>query len=358
MGPATVTTMPPVAPPHETDALDLLADQAALWEAVCRASGESIAVVDRQGVIRFCNRVEDGFSIAEVVGHDFTRFTLPDSTAALREALDAVFTAGREQTLETTVRRLNGELNFFSLRIGPIRRAGRTIAALACCTSILPLRNIEERLRHERHVLGQLLEIQERERQVVSYEIHDGLAQYVTGALMHLEAFAHANPGCAAAPELHEAMRLVRMASDEARRLIGGLRPPALDELGITEAIEALVSEARTDIPQVTFRHAVPGSRLPPQMETAVFRIVQESLTNARKHARPATATVDLIRTDGLLRIRVWDDGTGFEPQTVPLDRFGLEGIRQRARLFGGEARIVSSPGNGTTVEVTLPVPA
>jgi PAS domain S-box-containing protein len=356
-----MSTPPPTLPAtgrREIAVEAVLADEACLWDAVCRTSGEYVAIVDREGVIRFCNRVEDGFTLDQVVGHDFTMFTLPDSTAALRGVLDDVFATGAERTVETTVRRLNGELNSFSLRIGPIVRAGRVVALLACCVSTLPLRTSEEQLRHERHVLGHLLEVQERERQMVSYEIHDGVAQYVAGALMHLEAFAHANPGCAVVPELHEAMRLVRMATDESRRLIGGLRPPALDELGIAEAIETLVTDARADIPTVTFCHAIPGPRLPPQMETAVFRIVQESLTNVRKHARARSASVDVTRAGGRLLVVVSDDGTGFDPRTVPADRFGLEGIRQRARLFGGDLRITSGPGAGTTIEVSLPVPA
>jgi signal transduction histidine kinase len=93
-------------------------------------------------------------------------------------------------------------------------------------------------------------------------------------------------------------------------------------------------------------------------METAVFRIVQESLTNVRKHARARSASVDVTRAGGRLLVVVRDDGTGFDQRTVPADRFGLEGIRQRTRLFGGDLRITSAPGAGTTIEVSLPVPA
>lgn len=339
------------------DVAAVLADRDCLWQAVCRASGDYIAVVDRAGTIRFCSRVDDGFTVDQVIGHGFAQFTLPESADALRRTLAEVFETGQERTVETTVRRLNGELNYFSLRMGPVVRAGRTVAVLACCASILPLRTTEERLRHERHVLGQLLEIQERERQVVSYEIHDGVAQYVAGADAPGGVRAR-EPGLRRRAELHEAMRLVRLATDESRRLIGGLRPPALDELGIAEAIETLVADARADIPTVSFTHRLPGPRLPPQVETAVFRIVQESLTNIRKHARATSARVDLARTGDSLRIVVGDDGTGFDPRAVPTDRFGLEGMRQRARLFGGELRIASAPGMGTTVEVVFPVPA
>ena len=124
-------------------------------------------------------------------------------------------------------------------------------------------------------LLRRLLEIQERERQLVSYEIHDGIAQYLAGAIMHFEAWEAALGDHPGVEELREGMRLVRAAADESRRLIGGLRPPALDELGIVEAIESLVSDARVEVPAVTFVHDLPGPRLPPDVETTIFRLVQ-----------------------------------------------------------------------------------
>jgi signal transduction histidine kinase len=209
----------------------------------------------------------------------------------------------------------------------------------------------------DRAILQRLLEIQERERQLISYEIHDGIAQYLAGAIMHFQAWEAAlgdHPGVA---ELHEGMRLLRAAADESRRLIGGLRPPALDELGIVEAIESLVADARVEVPMIEFRHELPGPRLPSALETTIFRIVQESLSNIRKHAAASSASVAITRSGDLVTIRVADDGQGFDPEAVPAERFGLEGIRQRSRLFGGRCRIDSAPGRGTIVEAALPVP-
>jgi signal transduction histidine kinase len=227
---------------------------------------------------------------------------------------------------------------------------------LVCCEDILPLKTSEQSLRHERQVLRRLLEIQERERQLVSYEIHDGLSQYLAGALMHLEAHEHAG-AAGAKPDLREGLRLLRAAADEARRLIGGLRPPALDELGIVDAIESLVAEARFDVPNVDFTPRLAAGRLPPDVETTIFRIVQESLSNVRRHARAKSAAVVLDQdAAGRVRIVVRDDGVGFAVDTVPEERFGLEGIRQRAQLLGGEARITSQSGHGTTVDVTFPI--
>ena len=173
---------------------------------------------------------------------------------------------------------------------------------------------------------------------------------------MHLQACQHVCPP-AVSHEFDETLRLLQAAAEESRRLIGGLRPPALDELGIVEAVESLVDDARDEIGDVSFSHSLPGDRLPPQLETSVFRIVQEAISNARKHAHARHLRIDLTRSADRVRIRVADDGRGFDPARVPTERYGLEGIRQRARLLGGEPRITSAPGAGATIEVALPVP-
>ena len=327
-----------------------------LWDAITAITGEIVAVVDRQGIIRYCNRVADGFSMQAVVGHSLVRFTVPESSARILATLGEVFETGEPRRLESTVRRLNGELAYFDLRLGPVASGGGIEAVMVCCESLLPPKVSQRALDHERHLLRRLLEIQEQERQLVSYDIHDGVCQYLAGAMMQLQAFQHAHPECERAEAWQEGLRLLRSAVQESRRLIGGLRPPALDELGIVAAVESLIAEAREAVPEVELVATLPPHRLPPTLETGIFRIVQESLTNVRKHAGARKVRVDLAGTPTAVTIRVSDDGRGFDPAAVPDDRFGLEGIRQRCRLLGGEPRIASTPGGGTVVEVTLPV--
>ncbi|NDC64201.1 MAG: PAS domain S-box protein, partial [Planctomycetia bacterium] len=353
-----------------TPAEAALREYKSLWETISRVSGEYVAVVDRAGTIIFCNRVGPGFTVDQVVGHHIARFTVPESSALLEKNIREVFETGEERSLETTVRLLDGGYDYFALRMGPVAIAGRTVAVLVCCESTRTLKMSEESLRHERHVLRRLIEVQERERQLVSYEIHDGLSQYLAGAMMHLQAFDHAlrstdggrAAALAASGDLREGLRLVRAAVDESRRLIGGLRPPALDELGLVAAVESLVSEARADIRRVSFAHTLPCGRMPAHLETTIFRIVQESLSNVRKHAQARSAEVAIEQAplpDGrcAVRVAVRDDGVGFDSADVPADRFGLEGIRQRCRLVGGEPSIQSRPGGGTTIEAVLPLP-
>lgn len=206
-------------------------------------------------------------------------------------------------------------------------------------------------------MLRALLDRQERERQLFAYEIHDGLAQYLSAAIMHLETYEAGLPGGVGSDgRINEVLRLLREATAEARHLIAGLRPPALDELGLIEAIQTLVADARLEIPRLAFESDLAGERLPADLETTLFRIAQESLTNIRRHAGASQATISLSREPaGGIGLRITDDGRGFDPTAVPPGNFGLEGIRQRAGLLGGVATVTSSPGRGTAIEVRLP---
>ena len=208
-------------------------------------------------------------------------------------------------------------------------------------------------------LLKNIFEKDEHHRQLIAYEIHDGVAQYISAAIMQLEAFK-ANPNCecdtANDTHVNEALRLLREASQETRHLISGLRPPSLDELGIIDSLETLMREARLEIKDVTFRHSIGNNRLPPQLEVVLFRISQESLTNIRQHARAQHVHVELNkREDGDISLLIRDDGCGFDLKSSTKDHFGLEGIRQRALYYGGTADIQSELGAGTTIHVQFP---
>jgi signal transduction histidine kinase len=132
-----------------------------------------------------------------------------------------------------------------------------------------------------------------------------------------------------------------------------------LDDLGLVPALEWLVQNVaqRTGI-ECRFAIDDPALALPPAHSTAVFRIVQEALTNIAKHAKAAHAEVDVRQRDGVLSIVVRDDGVGFVPETPrEPSSFGLLGLRERTSLLRGTATLRSAPGAGTTLEVTFPLP-
>ena len=202
-----------------------------------------------------------------------------------------------------------------------------------------------------------VLEKEEHDRQLVAYEIHDGIAQYISAAIMHLEAYkANPSDNLENDPNMTGALRLLREASRETRHLISGLRPPALDELGIIDSLEMLIADVRLEIKDINFRHNLHEKRLPTQIEVTLFRISQESLTNIRKHSSANQVRVELIQEEGgTVSLTIHDDGCGFDSMSQRENCFGLEGIRQRAIHNGGTVSIHSLPANGTTVHVKFP---
>lgn len=217
----------------------------------------------------------------------------------------------------------------------------------------------EESLVAETQLLKKLLDLQERERKLVAHEIHDGLVQDVVGAKMVFEGIFYQlqSQSPSQADQLRTAGNLLTKAIAEGRRLIGALRPMIIDEEGIVAAIEHLIADEYSDPAlRVEFSSSWNGDRLDPMVEGALFRIVQEALTNVKRHSQSDSASVEMIHKDGRLRVEIRDRGVGFDPDAVSSERFGLRGIRERARLFGGQATIDSAPGDGTRITVELPI--
>ena len=156
---------------------------------------------------------------------------------------------------------------------------------------------------------------------------------------------------------LNAATQLVSQSHSEAHRLISEVRPPVIDEIGLETAISHLVHEQRRrGRPKIRFHSNVQFGRLPPILENVIYRIVQEALTNACKHSKSKEVTVAMTQEgeDVCLQVRDW--GVGFDPESIEKGHFGLEGIRQRARLLGGRLTIESAPGSGTLVQVVVPI--
>ncbi len=219
--------------------------------------------------------------------------------------------------------------------------------------------NDPKQLKRQERLLRHLLAVQDRDRKLLAYEIHDGLAQQLSGALMLLQGFRElvGTDPKEAWKTFDAGLRTLSQGVSEARRLIGGLRPPVLDESGVVAAIEDLVYEAQEPGgPKIEFAADVQFDRLEPTLENAIFRIVQECLTNACRHSKSEKVSVRLGQRKGYVRVKVRDWGVGFDPAAVRGPHFGLQGIRGRARMLGGRAVIRSAPGKGTRILVELPL--
>ncbi len=222
---------------------------------------------------------------------------------------------------------------------------------------------LAERERRLEQLVGKLLSAQEEERRRVAYEVHDGLAQTAAAAHQHLQAYAHSHkPGSRQAQEeLGAILELVRRTVGDARRVIADLRPTELDDFGLAAAIRLQLDALRPLGWHAHLEENLGGERLPPMLETALLRVAQEALRNARKHSGTDRVHVKLERAATSVRLEVRDWGRGFEPHQVavgsgPGERVGLAGMSERMRLLGSELRISSAPGEGTSVVAQVPV--
>ena len=213
-----------------------------------------------------------------------------------------------------------------------------------------------DRLERARHDAARTaLAAQEAERLRVARELHDEIGQTLTAITLQAERAAEGDP--AAAPvELGRVADAVRDSLDEVRRIARELRPEALDDLGLVNALIALCSRINAQGGPVVKREL--QGTLPPlsgDVELVIYRIAQESLTNALRHSGAQSATVSLQADAERLTFRVTDNGRGL-PHDLPDGTAGIAGMRERALLGGGRLSINSRPGAGTEVALSIPV--
>lgn len=208
------------------------------------------------------------------------------------------------------------------------------------------------RLFHKSTQLGAL-----EERNRLAREIHDTLAQGLTAVSLQLEsadALLEAGvPPAKTRRAVQQALALTRANLEEVRRSVLDLRAAPLEGRALPEALELLANQCGLNVKMVIVGGKRPFS---PRIETALYRIAQEALTNINKHAAASQVVLQLIASPTELQLIIEDNGTGFEPEQVVPGRYGLVGINERVRLLGGTFHLQSSPGNGTRLEVHLPL--
>ena len=220
-----------------------------------------------------------------------------------------------------------------------------------------------ERLR-VRQLLAQTVHAQEEERKRISVDLHDSVAQWLIGASYRAQTCSELLSGRdngEAQGELAAMESTIDKSLKELRRVLTGLRPPALDELGLVHALRQSLEDLRTDSIDCQFSEADTPVRLPSNMEIAVYRIVQEALANVRKHAEATKVNLRLrFQTDRLL-VEVHDNGRGFDlsqtlDSAISVGHMGLLGMKERVEALGGDIRIKTGEGAGTTISLSLPV--
>jgi PAS domain S-box-containing protein len=311
-------------------------------------SGEMVYVNPRMGELL-------GVPADHLNGRCVTEFY--ENPADRQALVEALRRDGRVRDREVRLKRADGQVIWVSVSMRDIDYNGQQ-RLYAGLVDIDKTKQAEESLRAERRLLKRLLELHERDRQLIAYEIHDGMVQDMTGAAMFAEAARHAVADREDVRDrLDQSLKLLRASIDEARRMITGLRPPILEDQGLVAAIENFVDEvSATNDLTVDLHQDVQFGRIAPALEMAIYRTVQEGLNNVWQHSGTKVARVELKQQRDKVRVRVQDWGCGFDQSKIKTRRYGLLGIKERARLLGGEARIVTSPGEGTRIDVQLPL--
>jgi len=237
-------------------------------------------------------------------------------------------------------------------------------AAVAIETSSFYIRTVEKYNEDLQQLSTRIIEAQEEERKRISRDLHDELGQILTAIKINLDMVTDKLPSEMGPlrSRMKDMESLVLSALNSVRRISFELRPSMLDDLGLSTVIGRLVSDfrKRTGI-EVELTEEGPSDRLSPQMEVVLYRVVQEALTNALKHAKAARVLVRLVKDTqkGMVSLYVEDDGVGFAPQAEGQAQqpkgFGLMGIKERVSLLGGNFRIFTENKRGTKLLVDIP---
>ena len=276
------------------------------------------------------------------------------------EKYQRVIAEGKTLTESIELDLPSGKRCYYST-ITPIYYAGRIHRLIGISRDISELKRVERELQESRAQLRGLTahreEAREEERKYIAREVHDELGQILTGLQLNISVLSHKLGSDSAAREhLKDTMMLTDKALGVARNVASVLRPAALD-MGIVSALEWLAGrfgsntgiECRVNIGDADIH-------LGEAYAIALFRIVQESLTNISRHAKAKRVTISLNRQGENYVLKVRDNGIGFNVEARKQDSFGLVGIRERAQLLGGELAIESKPGEGTEIRVKIPV--
>jgi two-component system, NarL family, sensor histidine kinase DegS len=304
--------------------------------------------------------------LAEVSQH-FNKYSEKEIREAYENAhaLQMDLTMLRQQERELRNRRDDLERRLRKLR-EVIERADYLVSQITVVLNYLnsDLRQVGEMIEnaHQKQEFGlKIIEAQEEERRRLSREIHDGPAQMLANVLMRsdlIERIYRERGVDDAFKEIRDLRKMVRSALYEVRRIIYDLRPMALDDLGLVPTLKKYLStiEEYSNRTKITFINAGSEKRLPSRLEVALFRLVQESVQNALKHAEANNIQVKIEIGKNHVILVIKDDGKGFDVNIKKENSFGLIGMKERVDLLEGEMTIDSKIGAGTVIMIRVPL--
>jgi two-component system sensor histidine kinase DegS len=304
------------------------------------------------------------------VSRDFTKYTETDVKLVYDEALNLQVQLAVERQREQSLRLQRDELDRSLAKVDEmVKKAEDIVAKVDIALNYLTgnLNGIGqqmESIQQKQFLGGQIIQAQEEERKRVAREIHDGPAQAMANVVLRAEfceKLLQRNRGDVVG-ELRELKHTVKGSLQEIRRIIFNLRPMTLDDLGLAPTIRRYLTVLKErDGFTVALEVRGEEKRLVTTYEVALFRLVQESLNNAHKYAQANQVSVAIETTDRVIRVKICDDGKGFDlkkvmEQAAGKASFGLLSMKERIELLNGKITIDTAIGSGTKITVELPV--
>jgi PAS domain S-box-containing protein len=344
-----------------------LADQ--FQRKVMESKVAAVAVVDSEGRFLAVSRraVEiTGYSSRELKGKHFTSLVVPEHRDCIKELIDAVLGKGPSfSKVETVVLCKDGTSKIITFDMAPVQVEGKIVGAVAACEDVTAARRTEEALKQSelelRLLSSRLLDLQDSERRRIARELHDGTAQNLFALNIALSRMLQQASTEESRNSLQECLSLCELSREEIRTLSYVLHPPMLDEAGLVSALKWYVDgfSARSGI-RVDLTADPALGRLPIDIETDLFRVVQECLANIHRHSGSVAAAVKLDRNTErvLLQIRDWGRGMPAEitsGQTMASPGVGIPGMHERLAQHQGNLEIRSN-NKGTIVTATVPL--
>ena len=337
--------------------------------SIVSSSSDAIISKNLEGIIETWNKGAEqlfGYRPEEVIGKSITILMPPERADEEPEILDRIQKGESIDHYETVRRRKDGKLIDISLNVSPIRdRSGNIVGASKIARDITK-QKLADRAIRQRETMTRIVEAQESERRRIARDLNDHLGQRITAHRLNLEILTKK---CAASAELAGSVDDLQLSASYIDRGISflswELRPTELEELGLIDALRNFVREwsAYHGIEaefHVIIENKQISLRFGRNIETNLYRIVQEALSNILKHAEARAVSVLLQTRDRYLSLIIEDDGRGFDEEEVSRDTPsavpGLIGMRERAILLNGVCEIDSGPGTGTTIHVRIPL--
>ncbi|MFT3746468.1 MAG: PAS domain S-box protein [Pyrinomonadaceae bacterium] len=303
-----------------------------------------------------------GYEQQEVIGKN-VEFLLPKDRADEEKKILARIISGEKiDTYETTRVRKDGSHVDVSLTISPVRDADEQIIGASKIARDITMRRQADKAVRDSEIMHRIVEAQESERNRIARDLHDQLGQRLTALRLKVEsARGKTNGHVALSKDLEDIQSYAADIDIDVNFLAWELRPTELDALGLRDALASFVREWSNtyNIHAEFHSNNAEGERLTPEMETNLYRIVQEGLNNILKHAGATSVNVLLDFREDRLDLIIEDNGRGFEiaddERPSPTGRLGLIGMRERTALMGGTLLIETEPGSGTTVYSRVP---